>query len=233
MLDIGQINVFRGETQVLWDVSLLVDEGEKVAILGSNGAGKSTLLQSIMGVLKPVSGTIAFKGQSLVGKKPYQIIQMGLALVPEGRHIYKDMSVWENLEMGAYPRRGREKMKETMVEVTELFPVLGARPNQSAGTLSGGEQQMLAIGRALMSRPEMLFVDELSLGLAPLVTKEIFRVLEALSQYTTVMLVEQSVEQALKHSQKAYVLESGRISRSGPSRELAEDPEIKKTYLGL
>lgn len=217
----------------MWDVSLVVGEREKVAILGGNGAGKSTLLQSIMGILRPASGTIAFKGDSLVGKKPYQIIQLGLALVPEGRHIYKDMSVWENLEMGAYPRRGRKWMRETMVEVTSLFPFLRDRRDQSAGTLSGGEQQMLAIGRALMSRPEMLFVDELSLGLAPIVIKEIFRVLEGLSRRTTIMLVEQNVEQALKHSERAYILKSGRIDRSGPSLELANDPDIKKAYLGL
>ncbi|MBN2034179.1 MAG: ABC transporter ATP-binding protein [Deltaproteobacteria bacterium] len=233
MLNMAGINVFRGETQVLWDVSLVVGEREKVAILGGNGAGKSTLLQSIMGILRPASGTIAFKGDSLVGKKPYQIIQLGLALVPEGRHIYKDMSVWENLEMGAYPRRGRKWMRETMVEVTSLFPFLRDRRDQSAGTLSGGEQQMLAIGRALMSRPEMLFVDELSLGLAPIVIKEIFRVLEGLSRRTTIMLVEQNVEQALKHSERAYILKSGRIDRSGPSLELANDPDIKKAYLGL
>jgi len=233
MLKISNLNVFRDETQILWDVSIEVKEGEKVAILGSNGAGKSTLLLSIMGVLPPSGGEIRFAGTPISGQKAHQITRAGLALVPEGRRVYGDMTVWENLEIGAYPKRGRKDLDQTRGHVIELFPILAERKHQRAGTLSGGEQQMLAIGRALMSSPRMLFIDELSLGLAPLVTKEIFKVLDALSDETTILLVEQNVEQALKHSQRAYILESGRITRSGASEDLVEDEDIKRAYLGM
>ncbi len=214
MLEISGIDVFRGETQVLWEVSLEVHLGERVAILGSNGAGKSSLLAAITGTLPPRRGTIAFKGESLAGMKPYQIVA-------------------ENLEMGAYPKRGRGQLERTMEHVLKLFPVLAERKLQVGGTLSGGEQQMLAIGRALMSRPELLLIDELSLGLAPLITKEIYRALAGLAEETTILLVEQNVEQALQHSQRAYVLESGRMTRSGPSKELMADDDIRRAYLGM
>ena len=233
MLKISNLNVFRGETQILWDVSIEVKEGERVAILGSNGAGKSTLLLSIMGVLPPSGGEIRFAGTPISGQKAHQITRVGLALVPEGRRVYGDMTVWENLEIGAYPKRGRKDLDQTRGHVIELFPILAERKHQRAGTLSGGEQQMLAIGRALMSSPRMLFIDELSLGLAPLVTKEIFKVLDALSDETTILLVEQNVEQALKHSERAYILESGKITRTGPSKDLAKDEDIRRAYLGL
>ncbi|MCF8127516.1 MAG: ABC transporter ATP-binding protein [Deltaproteobacteria bacterium] len=233
LLDISNLHVFRGETQILWDISLQVAEGEKVAIIGSNGAGKSTLLYSIMGALPTGRGETHFAGQSISGLKAYQIIREGLALVPEGRRVYRDMTVWENLEIGAYPKRGRKEMDQTRAHVIRLFPILAERKNQAAGTLSGGEQQMLAIGRALMSRPRMLFIDELSLGLAPLITKEIFKVLDALSGETTILLVEQNVEQALRHSQRAYILESGRITRSDLSHNLAKDEDVRRAYLGL
>ena len=233
MLKISNLNVFRGETQILWDVSIEVKEGEKVAILGSNGAGKSTLLLSIMGVLPPSGGEIRFAGTPISGQKAHQITRAGLALVPEGRRVYGDMTVWENLEIGAYPKRGRKDLDQTRGHVIELFPILAERKHQRAGTLSGGEQQMLAIGRALMSSPRMLFIDELSLGLAPLITKEIFKVLDGLAWETTILLVEQNVEQALKHSQRAYILESGRITRSGASEDLVEDEDIKRAYLGM
>ena len=233
MLKISNLDVFRGETQILWDVSIEVKEGEKVAILGSNGAGKSTLLLSIMGVLPPSGGEIRFAGTPISGRKTHQITRAGLALVPEGRRVYGDMTVWENLEIGAYPKRGRKDLDQTRGHVIELFPILAERKHQRAGTLSGGEQQMLAIGRALMSSPRMLFIDELSLGLAPLITKEIFKVLDGLARETTILLVEQNVEQALKHSQRAYILESGRITRSGASEDLVEDKDIKRDYLGM
>ena len=233
MLKISNLNVFRGETQILWDVSIEVKEGEKVAILGSNGAGKSTLLLSIMGVLPPSGGEIRFAGTPISGQKAHQITRVGLALVPEGRRVYGDMTVWENLEIGAYPKRGRKDLDQTRGHVIELFPILAERKHQRAGTLSGGEQQMLAIGRALMSSPRMLFIDELSLGLAPLITKEIFKVLDGLAWETTILLVEQNVEQALKHSQRAYILESGRVTRSGASEDLVEDEDIKRAYLGM
>lgn len=233
MLKLSGVNVFRGETQVLWDISLEVASQERVAILGSNGAGKSTLLGTIVGVLPPVRGELSFKGESLLGRNPHEIVQMGLAMVPEGRRIYRDMTVWENLEMGAYPKRGRKALIQTMGHVVGLFPVLTERKGQRAGTLSGGEQQMLAIGRAMMSRPEMLLIDELSLGLAPIVTQEIYRVLDRLAEETTILMVEQNVEQALRHSRRAYVLESGRMARSGLSKDLIEDKEIRRAYLGL
>jgi len=233
LLKIRNLDVFRGETQVLWNISLQVAEGEKVAILGSNGAGKSTLLFSIIGALPFREGDIHFAGRLISGLKAHQIIREGLALVPEGRRVYRDMTVWENLEIGAYPKRGRKDMDQTRAHVIRLFPILAERKHQAAGTLSGGEQQMLAIGRALMSRPRMLFIDELSLGLAPLITREIFKVLDTLSHETTILLVEQNVEQALKHSERAYILENGRITRSGPSKDLAEDEDIRRAYLGL
>ncbi len=233
LLNISNLDVFRGETQILWDISLQVAEGEKVAILGSNGAGKSTLLFSIMGTLPAARGETRFRGRSISGLKAHQIIREGLALVPEGRRVYRDMTVWENLEIGAYPKRGRKGLDQNRANVIRLFPILAERKNQAAGTLSGGEQQMLAIGRALMSRPRMLFIDELSLGLAPLITKEIFKVLDALSEETTILLVEQNVEQALKHSQRAYIIESGRITRSDLSNNLAKDEDVRRAYLGL
>jgi branched-chain amino acid transport system ATP-binding protein len=233
MLEVSRIDVFRGDTQVLWEVSLEVHRGERVAILGSNGAGKSSLLAAITGALPPRGGTLAFQGESLIGLKPYQITQLGVALVPEGRRVYRDMTVVENLEMGAYPRRGRPHLQRTMEHVLRIFPVLGERKHQVAGTLSGGEQQMLAIGRALMSRPELLLIDELSLGLAPLITKEIYRALAGLVEETTILLVEQNVEQALNHSQRAYILESGRMTRNGPSPELMVDGDIRRAYLGM
>ncbi len=233
MLKWTNLDVFRGETQVLWGVSLDIKAGERVAVLGSNGAGKSTLLGATLGTIPLKGGDITFKGVSLTGMRPNQIVRLGLALVPEGRRIYKDMSVWENLQMGAYPKRGRHLLAESTDIICGLFPVLRDRRAQRAGTLSGGEQQMLAIGRALMSRPEALLIDELSLGLAPIITRQIFKALDALPGETTILMVEQNVEQALKHSSRAYVLESGRVVRSGPSAELAQDDHIRKAYLGL
>jgi branched-chain amino acid transport system ATP-binding protein len=233
MLEISEIDVIRGETQVLWGVSLEVHHGERVAILGSNGAGKSTLLAAVTGLLPLRRGDIRLRGDSLKGKKAHQITQLGVAMVPEGRRVYRDMTVLENLEMGAYPKRGRDQLRQTMEYMLRIFPVLGQRQDQRAGTLSGGEQQMLAIGRALMSRPELLLIDELSLGLAPLVTKEIYRALDSLAEETTILMVEQNVEQALNHSQRAYILESGRMTRNGPSPELMQDADIRRAYLGM
>ena len=233
MLKLETVDVNRGETQVLWDIALEVPAGERVAILGSNGAGKSSLMAAITGVLPPRRGEIYFRGQSLKGFKPYQITQLGIALVPEGRRVYKDMTVRENLEIGAFPKRGRPMIKQSMERVFTLFPKLKERRRQRGGTLSGGEQQMLAIGRALMSMPELLLIDELSLGLAPLVTKEIYAALANLGDETTVLLVEQNVELALKHSRQAYIVESGRVTRSGLSAELMDDPDIRRAYLGM
>ena len=233
MLKISEVDVYRGETQVLWDIALEVRAGERVAILGSNGAGKTSLMAAITGLLTPGKGDIRFREQSLTGLKPFQITQLGIALVPEGRRVYKDMTVLENLEMGAFPKRGRPMLKRTMDHVFQLFPKLNERRRQRAGTLSGGEQQMLAIGRALMSLPELLLIDELSLGLAPRVTKEIYAALDGLGNDTTVLLVEQNVELALKHSKRAYIVESGRVTRSGMSVDLMDDPDIRRAYLGI
>jgi branched-chain amino acid transport system ATP-binding protein len=233
LLDVSHMDLFRGETQVLWDVSLTIDPGERVAILGSNGAGKSSFLSAVTAVLTPARGEIRFNGQLLVGKRPHEVTGLGIAVVPEGRRVYKDLSVKENLEMGAYPKSARGRLKESLEHVIRLFPALGQRQQQPAGTLSGGEQQMLAIGRALMSRPKLLLVDELSLGLAPMITKSIYRTLSALGAGITLLLVEQNVEQALSFSQRAYIFENGRITRSGLSADLMQDADIRRAYLGL
>jgi branched-chain amino acid transport system ATP-binding protein len=233
LLEVAHIDLFRGETQVLWEVSLGLAPGERVAILGSNGAGKSSFLAAVTAAIPPAAGTIRFDGQSLAGKRPHEVTGLGIALVPEGRRIYKDMSVRENLEMGAFPKRARGRLKETLEHILQLFPILGQRRDQPAGTLSGGEQQMLAIGRALMSRPRLLLVDELSLGLAPMITQSIYRTLSELGSDITILLVEQNVEQALNFSQRACILENGRITRSGRSSDLLQDADIRRSYLGL
>lgn len=233
MLKIAGIDVFRGETQVLWDISLEVEPGERVAILGSNGAGKSSLMAAVSGVLPIKKGRVLFRGETLNGKKPHQVARMGIAMVPEGRRIYKEMTIKENLEMGAYPGENRNRLESRMEYMFELFPVLKDRISQAAGTMSGGEQQMLAIGRALMSQPELLLIDELSLGLAPRVTKEIYETLKTLGDDITILIVEQNVEMALKNSRRAYVVESGKVTRKGPSEELMTDRDIRRAYLGL
>jgi len=233
LLDVAHLDIFRGETQVLWDVSLSIAPGERVAILGSNGAGKSSFLAGVTAAIPPAAGEIRFDGRSLVGKRPHEVTAFGIALVPEGRRVYRDMSVRENLEMGAFPKTARGRLKQSMEHVIQLFPILGERRDQPAGTLSGGEQQMLAIGRALMSRPKLLLVDELSLGLAPMITKSIYRTLSELGSDITILLVEQNVEQALNFSQRAYILESGRITRSGRSADLLQDADIRRAYLGM
>ena len=229
----SHVDVYRGETQVLWDISLTVERGERVAILGSNGAGKTSFLAALTGAIPPTRGQIRYNDRPLAGMRPHEITGLGIALVPEGRRVYKEMSVRENLEMGAFPKSARGRLKETMAHVVELFPILAERQGQPAGTLSGGEQQMLAIGRALMSRPRLLLVDELSLGLAPMITKTIYRTLSALGSDITILLVEQNVEQALHFSQRAYILESGRMARSGESAGLLQDADIRRAYLGL
>jgi len=233
LLDVSHVDVYRGETQVLWDICLTVEQGDRAAILGSNGAGKSSFLSALTAGLPPERGDIIFNGRSLAGKRPHEVTGLGIALVPEGRRVYNDMTVKENLEMGAFPKNARGRLKETMARVTDLFPILGQRRDQLAGTLSGGEQQMLAIGRALMSRPRLLLVDELSLGLAPMVTKSIYLTLAALETDITILLVEQNVEQALSFSRKAYIFESGHMTRSGNSTELMTDPDIRRAYLGM
>ncbi len=232
MLEIHDIDVFIGEHHILKRISIDVRPGERVAVLGANGAGKTTLIKSITGLLRPRSGRIVFQGREIQELKSHRLAELGIACVPEGRRTFKDMSVLDNLRMGAYTPRARRNIEATLAEVTRLFPILADRLEQQAGTLSGGEQQMLAIGRALMSQPRLLLVDELSLGLAPKVVQEIYRVLDLIGQRITLLLVEQNVQQVLKHTERAYVMETGRVTRAAASAELLADPGIKAAYLG-
>ncbi|MBM4326397.1 MAG: ABC transporter ATP-binding protein [Deltaproteobacteria bacterium] len=231
MLGIEKIDVFIGEHHILRSVSLELTGGEKVAVLGANGAGKTTLIRTVVGLEKPRSGRIAFDGRDIGGLPPYEISRLGIACVPEGRRPFGDMAVMDNLRMGAYNPAARKSLKESLAEVTALFPALHERLHQPAETLSGGEQQMLAIGRALMSRPQLLLVDELSLGLAPLVVKEIYRALRLVGETRTLLIVEQNVNQVLRHTDRAYLMQTGTIIRSGPCVELMADEDIVKAYL--
>jgi len=234
MLKIDGIDIFRGEAQILWNLTMKVDRGEIVTVLGANGAGKTTLVESILGLHVPRKGKIIFLDKEITGMPSFQIIKLGISSVPEGRRIFKDMTVYENLEMGAYPEKARPFLKETGEWVYGLFPVLKKRRNQIAGTLSGGEQQMLAIGRALMSRPALLLLDELSLGLSPKITKEIYGTLKKLhGEGVTMVLIEQNATLALRHSHRGYVLETGRISLQGTAQELMGNEHIRKAYLGM
>jgi branched-chain amino acid transport system ATP-binding protein len=234
MLEVRGINVFRGEAQILWDLSMNVEKGEVVTLLGANGAGKTTFLESVLGVHHPQTGEILFLGKRITSKPPFHITRMGVSCVPEGRRLFKDMTVYENLEMGAYPERARSSLEETVKWVFSLFPVLEGRKGQIAGTLSGGEQQMLAIGRALMSKPELLLMDELSLGLSPKITKEIYGAIGKLrAEGVTILVIEQNATLALRHSDRGYVLETGRITLQGTSKELMGNEHIRKAYLGM
>jgi branched-chain amino acid transport system ATP-binding protein len=234
MLSVEGLNVFYGLAQALWDVSLQVNRGEIVSIIGSNGAGKSTTLKTIAGLLRPKSGSIKFDGSELSRTPPHKIIEKGIALVPEGRWLFPVMTVQENLELGAYTKEARRHLRDIFEEVFNLFPILKERRKQLAGTLSGGEQQMLAIARALMSRPKLLMLDEPSLGLAPSIVRKVFEVIERINEGgVAILLVEQNVHHALNISDRGYVLENGRIALSGRSDELLENEHVKKAYLGL
>lgn len=233
MLTLKGVSTSYGPIRALCEIDLEVKAGEVVTLIGANGAGKSTALKSVVGLARPQAGDILFEGQSLLKLPTHRIAAAGIALVPEGRAIFANLSVRENLEMGAYLRRGRDELKRDFDHVFELFPRLLERQGQMAGTLSGGEQQMLAIGRALMARPRLLLLDEPSLGLAPLLVHVIFEAIEAIhAAGTTILLVEQNAMAALHHSDRAYVLETGRISMQGPSRELADHPKVREAYLG-
>lgn len=233
MLKVEDINVYYGAIHAIKGISLEVSEGEIVALIGSNGAGKSTTLRTISGLMKPKTGKIMYEGNDIAGMPAHKIVGMGLCQVPEGRHVFANMSVLENLEMGAYLRSDKEAIEEDMKKVFDRFPRLLERKNQIAGTLSGGEQQMLAMGRALMSRPKLLLLDEPSMGLAPLLVKEIFNIIKDINATgTTVLLVEQNANMALSIADKAYVLETGRITLSGTAKELASSEEVRKAYLG-
>lgn len=234
MLELRGVNVFYGNLQALWDVSLEVSRGEVVSLVGPNGAGKTTTLKTIIGLLGPAAGAILFEGQEIGGLPAYQVVERGISLVPEGRMVFPEMTVQENLELGAFPRRSRPQLRESQEWVYQLFPVIGERKGQLAGTLSGGEQQMLVIGRALMSRPLLLMLDEPSLGLSPLLTTEVFRLIERIrKEGVTILLVEQNVFQALEVSDRAYVLETGRIVMAGESSQLLGDERLRASYLGI
>jgi len=233
MLEVRGIETYYGNIPALRGISIDVPVGSVVAIIGANGAGKTTLLKTISGVLRPRSGTVSFLGEEITGLPSHKIVRRGVALVPEGRAILSRMTVRENLEMGAFPRRDAKKVLLDMDRVMERFPVLKERTGQLGGSLSGGEQQMLSIARALMSAPKLLLLDEPTLGLAPIVVADIFSIIREINAAgTTILLVEQNVKQALKVSSYAYVLETGKIALSGPSKELRQEPRIKASYLG-
>jgi branched-chain amino acid transport system ATP-binding protein len=233
MLTIENISVNYGAIEALTDISLHVGHGEVVTLIGANGAGKTTTLRTITGLLEPTEGRIIFEGEEIQGVATHRLVARGISMSPEGRGVFANLSVRENLQMGAYLKKNRWEIAEDMEHAFQMFPRLKERESQKAGTLSGGEQQMLAISRALMSRPRLLLLDEPSLGLAPLVVHTIFEAIEDIrSKGTTILLVEQNAHAALKHSDRAYVLETGKIVMEGPSRELAADPRIKEAYLG-
>ncbi|HYY56478.1 MAG TPA: ABC transporter ATP-binding protein [Pyrinomonadaceae bacterium] len=233
MLTLENVSVNYGAINALSGVSLHVEKGEVVTLIGANGAGKSTTLRTITGLLEPAEGRVVFEGEDISGAATHKLVARGISMSPEGRGVFANLSVRENLQMGAYLQKNRAQIASDMERVFVMFPRLKERESQSAGTLSGGEQQMLAMGRALMSRPRLLLLDEPSLGLAPLIVHTIFEAIEEIrSKGTTILLVEQNAHAALKHSDRAYVLETGQIVMEGSSLELAADPRIKEAYLG-
>lgn len=234
MLKVDHLNVCYGDLQVLWDICLEVEEGEIVALIGSNGAGKSTLIRTISGLVRSTGGTISWRGAPIHGKPPHRIVALGISMVPEGRRLFPKMTVLQNLEIGAFLKRARKAKDDRLRLVFDTFPVLKERKNQPAGLMSGGEQQMLAIGRALMGGNRMLLLDEMSLGLAPLVVKNIFRVIRRINQAgITIFLVEQNVPMTLKVAARAYIMESGRIVGQGPSSQLVDSDHVRAAYLGI
>ncbi|WP_449242675.1 ABC transporter ATP-binding protein [Desulfovibrio sp.] len=234
MLEIRNINVFYGDVQVIWDVSFQVREGEIVALIGANGAGKSTILRTISALLRPASGEILFDGAAIHGMDPYRLIDLGLAHCPEARRLFVEMSVEENLDMGALRGEAKKNRAATKEMVYGLFPRLKERRRQQSGTLSGGEQQMLAIGRALMSHPRLVMFDEPSLGLAPILVRDIFEIIGKIrAEGRTVLIVEQNVRQTLAIADRAYVLETGKLVMQGEGRAMLNDPHVKAAYLGV
>jgi branched-chain amino acid transport system ATP-binding protein len=234
MLQVNDLDTFYGNIQALWAISFNVDEAEVVALVGANGAGKTTLVNSISGLLRPASGSVEFLGRRIDGLESHIIVELGISHIPEGRKLFPDMSVKENLEMGAYTKRVWKRKEEILEKVYDLFPILKLRHGQLARTLSGGEQQMVAMGRGLMSNPKLCFIDEPSSGLAPLVVDEIFNIIKGLREEgIAIFLIEQHVQQTLEIADRAYVLENGRIILKGNSEELLQEEMIKKAYLGL
>ena len=233
LLELDNVKTYYGNIRALKGISIEVNEGEIVCLIGGNGAGKSTTLMTISGILTPEEGNIIYQGQSIISVRPENIVQMGICQVPEGRMIFPVLSVMENLDLGAYLRKDKAGVKEDLDRVFSLFPVLRERSNQAGGTLSGGEQQMLAIGRALMARPKLLLLDEPSLGLAPILVDAIFEIIQQINkQGTTILLVEQNAQLALQYSHRGYVLETGEIALTDTSAELLKNEEVKKAYLG-
>jgi branched-chain amino acid transport system ATP-binding protein len=234
LLRVQNIDVFYHDFHALWDVSIEVEEALVVSIIGANGAGKSTLLNTIAGVLRPSKGTIEFHGKKINGLMPYQAVTEGISMVPEGRRMFPTLTVLENLEVGCYIRKARKRKDEVLRRIYGLFPILEQRKNQFSSTLSGGEQQMLAVGRALMSEPKLILLDEISLGLAPLVIKNIYQTVRQINSEgkITALLVEQDIQRSLKAAHKVYIMQSGRIRLEGIPKELSQE-DIRKAYFGL
>ena len=233
MLEVKDLEVYYGVIQAIKGISFHVDKGEVVALIGANGAGKTTTLHTVTGLLSPKSGQVLFEEREITKVPAHKIVSMGMAHVPEGRRVFAELSVYENLKMGAYTRNDKSEIEESLKNVYKRFPRLEERKNQMAGTLSGGEQQMLAMGRALMSRPKIILMDEPSMGLSPIMVNEIFDIIRSVSESgTTVLLVEQNAKKALSIADRAYVLETGKIVLEGNAKDLLEDDSIKKAYLG-
>ena len=233
MLEVRDLQVYYGMIHAIKGISFDVNQGEVIALIGANGAGKTTTLHTITGLLAPKSGSVLFEGKDITKVPAHKIVSIGMAHVPEGRRVFAELSVYENLKMGAYTRKDKKEIEESLANVYKRFPRLEERKNQMAGTLSGGEQQMLAMGRALMSKPKIILMDEPSMGLSPIFVNEIFDIIRAVSESgTTVLLVEQNAKKALSISDRAYVLETGTITMSGKAKDLLEDEAVKKAYLG-
>ena len=233
MLEVKDLEVYYGVIQAIKGVSFQVNQGEVIALIGANGAGKTTILHTVTGLLSPKRGSVVFEGKEITKVPAHKIVSMGMAHVPEGRRVFAELSVYENLKMGAYTRKDKKEIEESLANVYKRFPRLEERKNQMAGTLSGGEQQMLAMGRALMSKPKIILMDEPSMGLSPIMVNEIFDIIRAVSESgTTVLLVEQNARKALSIADRAYVLETGNIVLEGKAEDLLENDSIKKAYLG-
>ncbi|MGM9664945.1 MAG: ABC transporter ATP-binding protein [Eubacteriales bacterium] len=233
LLEVKDLQVFYGVIQAIKGISFEVNQGEIVTLIGANGAGKTTTMQSIMGLIKPRGGSVVYDGKEITGMPTHKIVGMGMTQVPEGRRVFSELTVYENLLMGAYTEKDRSKIKEDIEEIYTIFPRLGERKSQVAGTLSGGEQQMLAMGRAIMSHPKLLMLDEPSMGLSPALVDQVFEIIKHFHKTgTTILLVEQNANKSLAISDRAYVLENGRITVTGTGKELMASEEIRKAYLG-
>lgn len=235
MLELKGIQTYYGNIQALKGIDLEINEGEIITLIGANGAGKSTTLMSVSGITPPRVGEVLFRGEPIQGKNPNDIVDMGICQVPEGRHIFPRLSVVENLDMGAFLRKDKGQIKQDLDYVFSLFPILAERRNQAGGTLSGGEQQMLAMSRALMARPKLLLLDEPSMGLAPLIIRQIFEIIKKINQEnnTTIFLVEQNANQALQIADRGYVIENGKVTLSDSAESLLSNPDVQKAYLGI